>query len=196
MQMIIRLCEFRAKRTSPHRRNHSARDLGKSCNALLRIQICVANPVHVRCRSPAVRRCAAHARVPRRAVAPIRPDVDIRPHRIPEELQRQRKEYRGARYVPRKDTQWWCLAHVRMDELGSGEMRRKTGLARLRPRLDLVEVARKHTRLPGVIAEDPAGHQHVTVAPLQASPVHETQRKGRECGRHQSRSPMSAAYAR
>src|SRR5690348_17394739 len=47
-----------------------------------------------------------------------------------------------------------------------------------------------------MVAEDAAREQHVPVAALEAPPVDEPEREARCVAGHQSRSPISAAYAR
>ena len=54
-----------------------------------------------------------------------------------------------------------------------GEVRGEVGVARLLPGLHLEEVAGQHPRLSLVVAEKPAGQQHVAIAALETPAIHE-----------------------
>ena len=133
--------------------------------------------------------------MPGRAVAAVCTDVHVRAYCISEKLECQRKEDRRAGDISGEDSQGGCLAHIRMDELGGGKVRREKRFACLFPGLDLVEIPGQYTRLPLVVAEDAAREQYVAEPSLQPTSVHESQRKFGRVGHH-SRSPINAEYAR
>jgi hypothetical protein len=91
--------------------------------------------------------------------------------RVPELLQRQRKQRDGTWYIPREVLERLCLVNVRMKEFPEREVFRELQLERRFPRRHFVEEARQHVRVAIRVRKHAAGLQDIAHPFLEATPI-------------------------
>src|SRR5688500_2511902 len=110
--MIVGKALLLAVRPYPTPRNRLIGDAGVTLDFVLRIEIVVADAVDVGGRAPTMCGRTIRQRVFRRAITPVRRDVDERARLLAQKLEVSREGRYCAGYVPRERPQWLNFAYI------------------------------------------------------------------------------------
>src|ERR1700674_4830314 len=148
VQVVFRIAGRSAVRTCPDAGQRLPRDQAKALDCTPGVQVGIADTIYIGGRPPGVRSGVLGEPMGRRAIPPVRRDVDQRPDGLPEPVKAHCQQRYCARNVPGESPEGRGLPHVDLDELPEQEIPGQFDLHRRIPGRDLIEIAWKLPQPP------------------------------------------------